>query len=105
GVCLKLEEWEETVPIWPNNPGDHQQAELLGMESEVRVLFEKLTKREWQVAEQIAYGLSNKEISIVLNISEHTVKNHISNIFNKLNMDDRTQLAAMLHYYRLRQAE
>ena len=36
---------------------------------------------------------SNKEIASVLNISERTVKNHISNIFKKIDVSDRTQAA------------
>ena len=41
----------------------------------------------------IAAGSSNKEIASVLNISERTVKNHISNIFKKIDVSDRTQAA------------
>ena len=38
-------------------------------------------------------GLYNKEIADTLNISEKTVKNHISSIFRKINVSDRTQAA------------
>jgi DNA-binding NarL/FixJ family response regulator len=41
----------------------------------------------------LAQGLSNKEISLQLSISEKTVKNHITNIFSKLHVLDRTQAA------------
>ncbi|NMA82654.1 MAG: response regulator transcription factor [Epulopiscium sp.] len=54
---------------------------------------EGLTKREIQVLKLIAEGLLNKEIGYELCISEKTVKNHISNIFKKLDVNDRTQAA------------
>lgn len=52
-----------------------------------------LTSREFEVLIQVANGMSNKEIATNLNISERTVKNHISNIFKKINVSDRTQAA------------
>ena len=51
------------------------------------------TRREIEVLKMIAAGSSNKEIASVLNISERTVKNHISNIFKKIDVSDRTQAA------------
>ena len=60
------------------------------------VLKEKvsdLTKRELEVLKMIASGAFNKEIALTLNISERTVKNHISSIFKKLDVTDRTQAA------------
>lgn len=53
----------------------------------------RLTKREIEVLKLIAEGMLNKEIAKALYISEKTVKNHISNIFKKLNVSDRTQAA------------
>ena len=52
-----------------------------------------LTKRELEVLIEVANGLFNKEIATSLNISERTVKNHISNIFKKIDVSDRTQAA------------
>lgn len=52
-----------------------------------------LTQREIEVLELIAEGMLNKEIAAKLYISEKTVKNHVSNIFKKLNVSDRTQAA------------
>ena len=52
-----------------------------------------LTKRETEILVLIAKGLLNKEIADKLNITERTVKNHISNIFKKINVYDRTQAA------------
>ena len=48
----------------------------------------ELTRREIEVLRMIAAGSSNKEIASVLNISERTVKNHISNIFKKIDVSD-----------------
>lgn len=52
-----------------------------------------LTNRELEVLVQVANGMFNKEIATSLNISERTVKNHISNIFKKIDVSDRTQAA------------
>ena len=52
-----------------------------------------LTAREIEVLELIAEGMINKEIAKQLYISEKTVKNHVSNIFRKLDVSDRTQAA------------
>lgn len=52
-----------------------------------------LTKREMEVLKLIANGMLNKEIAGQLHISERTVKNHISNIFRKIDVSDRTQAA------------
>lgn len=55
--------------------------------------IESLTKRELEVLIQVANGMFNKEIAMTLDISERTVKNHISNIFKKIEVSDRTQAA------------
>ena len=55
--------------------------------------LDDLTKREIEVLIEVANGMSNKEIAINLDISERTVKNHISNIFKKIEVSDRTQAA------------
>lgn len=55
--------------------------------------IESLTGRELEVLIQVANGMFNKEIANSLNISERTVKNHISNIFKKIGVFDRTQAA------------
>ncbi len=52
-----------------------------------------LTKRELDVLRNLSVGMFNKEIAMKLNISERTVKNHVSNIFKKVGVADRTQAA------------
>ena len=68
--------------------------EHFGREPESRqpgLRYEDLTQRELQVLQRAADGLSNKEIADRLVVSEKTVKNHIANIFSKLQVNDRTQ--------------
>lgn len=55
--------------------------------------IESLTKRELEVLKLLAVGMYNKEVAEKLNISERTVKNHVSNIFKKIEVTDRTQVA------------
>ena len=52
-----------------------------------------LTRRELEVLKLLSVGLYNKEIGKKLDISERTVKNHISSIFKKIDVTDRTQAA------------
>ncbi|MFH5185399.1 response regulator [Paenibacillus sp. TAB 01] len=51
-----------------------------------------LTSRETEILKYVARGKSNKVISLELCISEHTVKNHLKNILQKLHLDNRVQL-------------
>lgn len=55
--------------------------------------IKNLTKRELEVLILVSEGMFNKEIANKLNISERTVKNHISSIFKKIDVADRTQAA------------
>lgn len=70
-----------------------------------RSKIDELTKRELEVLVLVANGLFNKEIAEKLDISERTVKNHISNIFKKIEVADRTQAAVfairnnLIHIY------
>ena len=60
-------------------------------------VYSDLTPREREVLRLIASGRANKEIAAQLGISERTVKTHISNIFSKLELTDRTQAALFVH--------
>ena len=68
------------------NPG---QAEPLA-------LHERLTARESQIAAFVAEGLSNREIGERVGIAEKTVKNHVSNILNKMNAHRRAEI---IHHF------
>ena len=65
----------------------------LASKMEVDDKLNELTRREIEVLKLIAEGLFNKEIASKLDISERTVKNHVSNIFKKIDVSDRTQAA------------
>ena len=56
----------------------------------------RITKREAEVAELAAQGLNNKQIARRLNLSEHTVKNHLFRIFDKLNVANRIELLFLM---------
>lgn len=61
--------------------------------------FTELTPREKEVLRLIAIGASNREIAQQLYISEGTVKNHVTNILNRLSLRDRTQAAIIANTY------
>ena len=69
-------------------PARHLQA--VPGKSDMREL---LSERELQVVRLVAEGLSNKEISIRMKLSDKTVKNHISHILAKMQLTARTQVA------------
>lgn len=68
-----------------------QNSRGVALQSEIPSPFPDLTDREREVLELIAVGKNNQEIAQRLHISAKTVSNHISNIFNKLQVVDRAQ--------------
>lgn len=68
----------------------NQFRELTSADEESSQLFAPLTSREIEILDCIARGLSNKEIASQLSISGQTVKNHITSILSKLQVNDRT---------------
>jgi DNA-binding NarL/FixJ family response regulator len=58
-------------------------------------MFAPLSPREMEILTFVTRGSSNKEIAYELNISQQTVKNHISNMLRKLGVEDRTQAAVL----------
>ena len=75
-TIVKIQEIEVAAPT----EIDHQKISDLG-----------ISKREYQVLELIAQGLSNKEIGEKLFVSENTIKTHVSNLLVKLNSRRRTE--------------
>ena len=67
--------------------------QFVSPKSEAEITPDELTPREMEVLQLIAQGLSNKELAKKLTISEKTVKTHLSSIFSKLHLSDRTQAA------------
>lgn len=60
-----------------------------------RMSHRSLTSRELEVLRMLSKGLGNKEIAATLNIAEVTVKLHVSHLFEKLDVNDRTQAATV----------
>jgi DNA-binding NarL/FixJ family response regulator len=75
---LKLE------ALWIENPPE-----------EAEDLIEQLTPRETEILELLAQGLANKQIALELEISEHTVKFHVSSIYAKLGATNRMEAVRM----------
>ena len=68
-----------------------QAGEALVFNTSDRALVEALTARETEVLQLLAQGLANKQIAVLLSISEHTVKFHVSSIYAKLGAANRTE--------------
>ncbi len=71
----------------------HMEIQYGRLQSAATISELSLTARETEILGYIVEGLSNKEIAQVLSITEKTVKNHITRIFKKLDVEDRTQAA------------
>ena len=65
--------------------------ELAVYGSEAQPIFAPLSPREVEILDNIAQGMTNKQVAYALSISEQTVKNHMSSILRKLSVNDRTQ--------------
>ncbi|QFT90656.1 Transcriptional regulatory protein DegU [Bacillus sp. THAF10] len=74
-----------------NGNGSGGSASATYQQVEIRRPLHLLTRRECEVLQLLADGKSNKAIGEALFISEKTVKNHVSNILQKMNVNDRTQ--------------
>jgi DNA-binding NarL/FixJ family response regulator len=82
--------------IWASSQELHYLVEELGTTKPVNIVDAKgralLSVREAQVVRLVAEGLSNREISKQLSLSEHTVKNYLFRIFEKLGVATRVEL-------------
>jgi two-component system, NarL family, nitrate/nitrite response regulator NarL len=92
-VLLKCLERVMEGEQWLDRDAMHQIVEQLGKPAE-RPL--ELTPRETEVARLVSLGSRNKEIARELDISEGTVKMHLHNLYEKLNVSSRTELAILV---------
>ncbi len=106
---LNIQEMRRSYQVWGVLPTESSAEELIAavhalsqglivgapsllLESESETLERgPLTERESEVLGLLAKGLANKQIAVTLGISEHTVKFHVSSIYTKLNVTNRTE--------------
>ncbi len=107
GIALNMRPLLYGICIWIALGGDEEKKRDPGRKKETeeewtaqeafrRFLELGLTRREAEIAVQVCKGLSNKEIALELNISEATVKKHISHIFEKLDVEKRQEIMERL---------
>ena len=77
---------------------DLKESTLLDLGFVNRITELPITIREKEILAHLAQGKTNKQISQVLMLSTSTVRNHISNIFTKLNISNRSQATAIAIY-------
>ena len=89
--------------IWLDNRITAEVMKAFAKSSDGRARRDKslLSDREKQIVQLVAQGYRNKEIGEKLFISEQTVKNHLHNIFDKLGVSDRLELALYAMHHRL----
>jgi len=82
--------------VWANSQQLKYVMEALATGMAVRVTDARgqllLTRREDEICSLVAEGLKNREIAKLLNLSDHTVKNHLFRIFERLGISSRTEL-------------
>lgn len=71
---------------------------LMNKNATIHYEISELSEKDWEIIRHVADGLNNKEIAEKLFLSEGTIRNYISNILEKLELRDRTQLACF--YYK-----
>ncbi|MDF9845361.1 MULTISPECIES: response regulator transcription factor [unclassified Paenibacillus] len=92
-----LEEFRLFIDYWEKKSGEIQMRQGQGLGDQVARL-PGLSPREREVLLEITKGRNNKDIAEALFISENTVKNHITSIFNKTGVSDRIQLMTKVIY-------
>jgi DNA-binding CsgD family transcriptional regulator len=99
GVDLFIDNSKERIPLWKKGSGfestglDYMQKVASGLAEQPTMSdVNHLSKRERRVVELVAEGLSNREIETCLGLSQHTVKNLLSRIYDKLGLSNRVEL-------------
>jgi two-component system, NarL family, nitrate/nitrite response regulator NarL len=110
GIVLKQSASDELVKsihrvhageIWMDNRIMAEVMKAFAQESGQRRDKPLLSDREKEVVQLVAQGYRNKEVGEKLFISEQTVKNHLHNIFDKLGVSDRLELALYAIHHRM----
>ncbi|MGC1421109.1 MAG: response regulator transcription factor [Terracidiphilus sp.] len=95
-LCRCIEKVNEGQ-VWANNSQLLQVLEVFSRQAPLRMLnpdgIRLLTKREEQVVQLIEEGFTNRQIASELHLSEHTVRNNLFRIFDKLGVSSRVELA------------
>jgi DNA-binding NarL/FixJ family response regulator len=92
GYVLKSATGQELIPaIQAVAAGQRWIPREIAKRLASRKLFDELTSREVQVLQLLVKGSANKQIGEMLNISEHTGKDHLKSVFGKLQVVDRTE--------------
>lgn len=84
--------------VWADSQNLHFVLEFLTRLKPLRQLkqgggMSRLTPREAEVVQLLAEGMSTKEISFKLQVTEHTIRNYLSNVYDKLGVSSRVELA------------
>ena len=97
GLWLGVQLMKKLLSAAALTHGNTQREKSNQAEADRAKLLQQLTPREKMVALEVGKGVSNKEIAGTLEITERTVKAHISVVFNKLGVGDRVKLALFMN--------
>jgi len=98
GTIRSVAEGREVLPpAWTGTLFSHIAQHAAGRPAAGRIGAVRMTRREREIIDLIADGLSNKEIAQRVHLATHTVKSHVHNILEKLALHSRLQLAAYAH--------
>jgi DNA-binding CsgD family transcriptional regulator/ArsR family metal-binding transcriptional regulator len=98
----KIDQKEDHIQSLQSRLSDLERIRAADFDAANDNLPTPLTRREIQVLQRIAGGATNREISLELQISQHTVKSHVIHIFNKIGVNDRAQASAWAALHGLR---